>query len=183
MILSPGAYAFGPANAQLTVRTGKGGAAAKAGHNLLIEPADWQATLTVAADGDGSSLALTVDPGSMRVIEGTGGIQALGEDDKRSIEQTIVEEILGSTPIAFRSSRVTVSDAKVTGAGELELAGRRSPVAFALALQTGGRITGATTVKQSDWGIKPYSTLFGTLKVLDEVEVRIDATAENHQSL
>ena len=26
-------------------------------------------------------------------------------------------------------------------------------------------------MKQSDWGIKPYSGLFGTLKVSDEVEV------------
>jgi hypothetical protein len=26
-------------------------------------------------------------------------------------------------------------------------------------------------VKQSDWGIQPYSGLFGTLKVKDEVEV------------
>jgi hypothetical protein len=31
-------------------------------------------------------------------------------------------------------------------------------------------------VRQSDWGIKPYSALFGALKVRDEVEVSLDGT-------
>jgi hypothetical protein len=31
-------------------------------------------------------------------------------------------------------------------------------------------------LKQSDWGIKPYSTLFGALKVVDEVEVALEAS-------
>jgi hypothetical protein len=30
-------------------------------------------------------------------------------------------------------------------------------------------------VQQTDWSIKPYSALFGTLKVADEVTVSIDA--------
>ena len=38
-----------------------------------------------------------------------------------------------------------------------------------------GRLTGEATVKQTDFGIKPYSALFGTLKVADEVEIEIDA--------
>ena len=42
-------------------------------------------------------------------------------------------------------------------------------------LHTEGRLAGSATLKQSDWGIKPYSALFGTLKVADEVTVSIDA--------
>jgi hypothetical protein len=30
-------------------------------------------------------------------------------------------------------------------------------------------------IRQTDYGIKPYSTLFGALRVVDEVEVRIEA--------
>jgi hypothetical protein len=30
-------------------------------------------------------------------------------------------------------------------------------------------------IKQTDFKIKPYSALFGTLKVLDEVEIAVDA--------
>ena len=42
-------------------------------------------------------------------------------------------------------------------------------------LADGGLLTGNATVTQSDWGIKPYSGLFGTLKVVDEVEITVDA--------
>ena len=58
--------------------------------------------------------------------------------------------------------------------GELELAGQRHPIAFELSAGADGRLSGAATVKQSDWGIKPYSALFGTLKVVDEVTVEVD---------
>jgi hypothetical protein len=59
--------------------------------------------------------------------------------------------------------------------GELELAGRRHPIDFALLAGDDGRLTGSAMVKQTDWGIKPFSALFGTLKVADVVEVAIDA--------
>jgi hypothetical protein len=59
--------------------------------------------------------------------------------------------------------------------GELELAGRRRPIAFDLNAGSDGALEGTATVKQSSWGMKPYSTLFGTLKVLDEVTVEISA--------
>jgi hypothetical protein len=37
-----------------------------------------------------------------------------------------------------------------------------------------GHVRGSAVVKQTDWGIKPYSALFGTLKVADEVEVAVE---------
>ena len=37
----------------------------------------------------------------MQVIEGTGGLTALGEDEKQGIGQTIKEEVLNGAPIAF----------------------------------------------------------------------------------
>jgi polyisoprenoid-binding protein YceI len=60
--------------------------------------------------------------------------------------------------------------------GELELGGQRGPVAFELT-ERDGRLTGEATVKQTTFGIKPYSALFGALKVADEVRVAIDAQA------
>ena len=35
-------------------------------------------------------------------------------------------------------------------------------------------LSATAVVTQSNWGMKPYSTLFGALKVVDEVEVAID---------
>ncbi len=158
---------FGPENSTLTVRTKRTGAASKAGHDLLMEVTSWSATLDPDAD---PALTLTADSGSLRVLEGSGGIQALGDDDKAGIEQTIEEEVLMGTPIEFRSTAVVGGRI----AGELELAGQRHPLSFELTDDEDGRLTGMATVKQTDWGMKPYSALFGTLKVADEVEVAFE---------
>jgi polyisoprenoid-binding protein YceI len=159
---------LGPENARLTVRTGRGGAAAKAGHDLLIEVTRWRGKLE---DG---ALELEADPRSLRVVEGTGGISELDEGDKAGIAQTIDEEILKGAPIVFRSTRVARSAARLDVEGELELVGVRRPLGFVLAVGDDGRITGSARIKQTDWGIKPYSALFGTLKVVDEIDVEID---------
>ena len=74
------------------------------------------------------------------------------------------------TPIEFRSTAVEGRRLE----GELELAGQRHPISFKLLGDEDGRLTGSATVKQSDWGMKPYSALFGTLKVADEVEVAFE---------
>ncbi|HEY6759292.1 MAG TPA: YceI family protein [Baekduia sp.] len=168
-----GRYVLGPDSGTLTVKTGKAGAAAKAGHNLVIDVTAWEATLDL---GDAPALTLTADGGSLRVRDGHGGMQALGADDKAGIQQTVDEEILKGAPITFRSTAVAPGpDGALAVEGELELLGRRHPLAFALALGPDGTLTGGAVVKQSDWGIKPYTTLFGTLKVVDEVEVVVEA--------
>jgi len=164
---------FGPENATLTVRTKRTGAASKAGHDLLLEVTSWSATLDQDAD---PALTLTADSSSLRVLEGTGGMQALDADDRANIEQTIDDEVLTGTPIEFHSTRVEFgADGGPTRVdGELELAGERHPITAELTASADGRLTGTATVKQSDWGMKPYSALFGALKVADEVEVAID---------
>jgi YceI-like domain len=164
---------LGPENATLTVQTRRTGAASKAGHDLLIEVTSWGAVL----DREGGSVTLTADPRSLRVLEGTGGMQALDDGDKAGIAKTIDDEILMGRPIEFRSTRVEVGAAGAPGTveGELELGGTRRPIAFELTAGADGRLAGAATVKQSDWGIQPYSALFGTLKVADEVEVQVEA--------
>jgi len=161
---------FGPDNAVLTVRTYRSGAAAKAGHDLVIEVTSWEATLDPAA-----GVTLTADAGSLRVIEGTGGIQELDADDKAGIEKTIDDEVLVGCSIEFRSSEVDLAaDGGGTVRGELALAGERHPIGFDLVVRD-GRLTGSAIVRQSDWGMKPYSALFGTLKVADEVEIAMVA--------
>ena len=173
MPLGPGPHTFGPENATLTVRTKRTGAASKAGHDLVIEVTSWSATLDPDAD---PVLTLTADSRSLRVVEGTGGIQALDERDKAAIAQTIDAEVLKGTPIEFRSGAVELGGDGGPGtvSGELELAGRRHPISFELVAGDDGRLSGTAVVRQSDWGMKPYTALFGTLKVADEVEVAVE---------
>jgi hypothetical protein len=163
---------FGPDNGSLTIRTARIGAASKAGHDLLIEVGSWQAML----DPDGEpALTLTADSRSLRVLDGTGGIKRLDDDDRANIAKTIDDEVLKGCGIEFRSSRVERRpDGSLAVTGELELGGRRGPVEFDLASRD-GRVTGEAVVKQTAFGIKPYSALFGTLKVADEVRIGIEA--------
>ena len=177
MPITPGTHTFGPDNATLLVRTGRTGAAAKAGHNLLIQVTTWQATLVIGDDPGQNSVVLDADATSLRVREGTGGMQVLGDDDMANIEQTINDEILNSQSIEFRSTAVQTSadGTQISVQGELTMVGTTSPVGLELTVGDDGRLSGSAVVKQTDWGITPYSTLFGTLKVVDEVEVAIDA--------
>lgn len=158
-------------NATLIVRTRRAGAAAKAGHDLLIEVTRWHATLTDDA------AELTADPRSLRVRSGSGGISPLGDAEKAGIAQTIDDEVLKGAAIAFRSHSVTRNGDTIEVAGELQLAGTTRPLTFTL--RDGGR-SGSARIKQTDWGMKPYSALFGTLKVADEVEVAIESRSDAH---
>lgn len=176
MSIAPGTYALGPQNAELLVRTGRAGAAARAGHDLVIEVESWNATLEIASEPADSRLELTADGGSMRVREGTGGITALGDDDKKGIRETIDKEVLKRTSIRFVSTSVAEAGSGLRVQGELDLRGRRAPISFDLAQGEGGAVTASAVVTQSKWGLKPYSTLFGTLKVADEVEVTFAGT-------
>jgi YceI-like domain len=177
MSFSSGTHTFGPQNAELLVRTGRTGAAAKAGHDLLIEVTSWSGTLEIGNEPGQSSVALRADGGSLRVREGTGGIQSLSDEDKDGISKTIDDEVLRRSAIEFHSTAVEgdPGGSRLRVQGELELMGRRRPVQFELELGDDGTLTGSAIVKQSDWGIKPYGILFGTMKVTDEVEVTIAA--------
>jgi polyisoprenoid-binding protein YceI len=173
--LQAGTYRLGPDDGTLVVRTGRTGAAAKAGHDLLIEVTAWEATLRVGESVADASVELEADATSLHVREGSGGMQSLGDDDKSNIRTTIDDDVLKGRVIAFRSTAVTGADSRLTVEGELTLAGSTRPLAFDLAVGDDGRLSAAAVVKQTDWGIKPYSTLFGALKVADEVRVEIDA--------
>lgn len=175
MSIESGTYALGPENATLTVRTGRRGAIAKAGHNLRIEVEAWRATVSLSSDPSQSALELTADATSLRVREGSGGMQSLDPDDRAGIDHTINEDVLNGTAIVFRShevSRAHNGGLFVTGA--LELAGATHPISFDLQVGDDGQISGSAVVKQTEWGMKPYTALFGTLKVADEVHVSID---------
>lgn len=170
-----GTHELGPREATLTVKTGRAGAAAKAGHDLVIEVTAWQATLILDEDPAKSSIELSADGSSLRVIGGSGGVQALGDDDKRNIEQTIDDEVLKREDIVFRSTEVQPRDGGRTGVeGELTILGKTESISFDLEIADDGSLDATARLTQSDWGMKPYSALFGALKVADELEVVLD---------
>ena len=181
MPLPTGTFKLGPRHGTLSIRTGRAGAAAKAGHDLLLHVTVWQATLEVAEQ---VALALDADGASLRVREGTGGMVELTDEDHSSIEETIDDEVLKRGDIQFRSTSVQAADdGRVGVEGELTLAGATHPLAFELSVDDRGRLAGSAVLTQSTWGITPYSALFGALQVADEVEVTIEASLPSKAEL
>lgn len=178
MSFQAGTHTFGTENGALWVMTTRTGAAAKAGHDLLIHVTAWQATLEVGEDPGQTSIVFDADATSLRVREGTGGMQELGDDDKANIEQTIDDDVLKRMDIQFRSTAVqTAADgSRISVRGELTLVGEARPIAFDLMVGENGKLSGSVVIKQTDWGITPYTALFGALKVGDEIEVVIDVS-------
>lgn len=168
MSIPEGTHTVGPSNGSLKVKTGKEGAAAKMGHNLTLVVNSWEATVE---GGDSPSIKLTADPSSVEVESGEGGAKPLGDKDKKDIKKTIDGKVLGSSQITFTSSEVTDSEAK----GDLSIAGSSSDVTVPISV-SGDKISGSTTLNQKDFGIKPFSTMMGALKVTDQVTVEFEGT-------
>lgn len=159
---------LGPDSGSIVVRTYREGLAAKAGHDLVIEVTRWEATF------EPETVELTADARSLEVREGLRGVKPLTDRDRAEIGKNIDEKVLRGEPIAYRSTRVDRTGARLVVEGDLTMAGSTRPVTAELDVDPGGRITGTIALTQSEWGIKPYRGLMGALKVSDEVEVEID---------
>ena len=175
-MIPAGTHRLGPGTSTLSVCTRRGGAAAKAGHDLDMLVTSWEAEIRVGPED--TSLSLGANATSLRVQKGTGGMQALGDDDKANIHQTIDDEVLKREAIVFNSTRVQGDGARLRVEGDLTILGSTQPIAFDLEVGDDGAIAGTAVVTQTRFGMKPYSALFGALKVLDDVEVVLDGKLE-----
>src|SRR5579863_3129483 len=135
--ITAGTYTFSPENATLKLLTVKRSAVALSGHELTIAVQKWQATLRL--DGDSGEMSLVADSHSLHVLEGAGGTTALTDDDKARIERAIEDDVLKGCDIEFRSTDVRSTDDALDVHGELDLAGRKHPIVFVLAVSPDGR--------------------------------------------
>jgi polyisoprenoid-binding protein YceI len=172
MPIQEGTHKIGPENGTVTIKTGREGAAAKAGHDLTLEATSWEGTLEL---GDNPSVKLTVDPSSIEVREGSGGAKALDEGDKADIKKSMQKDILGSSQISFESSDVKVDNGSMNVSGNLSVAGSSDSISVPLSVGDDGTVRGSVKLSQKQFGIKQFKALMGALKVKDTVEVQIEA--------
>ena len=96
MPITEGLHKFGPANAELTVHTARTGAAAKAGHDLVIEVTAWEATLEIGKDSlqpilqDHPELAGAI---SEKVIERRDHLALVRAESQEEESQTVLSRI------------------------------------------------------------------------------------------
>jgi hypothetical protein len=174
-----GTFRLGPDCGRVLIRTGRAGLAARVGHDLTIEIARWSARVIVPNGGADGGLAAAeisaeLDLGSLAVLEGTGGAKPLTDKDRRDIANT-ARKILGTGAASFASARVIPA---ASGDGEIEgtltLNGRSQPVRLQVASAGEARYRASTTIRQTDFGITPYSGFFGALKLRDEIGIELE---------
>ena len=187
-----GTYELGPGAGRVLVKTGREGLAARAGHDLTIEITQWSAQVTVPAAEEGGIAAATLtaelDLGSLAVREGTGGAKPLSDRDRRDIQGT-ARKILGQAAKASFASSLVIPSASAAGAsaggaieGTLTLQGTSRPLRLQVTSPGPGHFRGGGTLRQTDFGITPYSGFLGALKIKDEVAVEFDIRIKELQN-
>jgi polyisoprenoid-binding protein YceI len=186
MGLPTGTFQLGPDQAQLTVCTTKAGIGARLAHDLVLEARSWHATLTLGDFVGDAVVEATVDAGSLEVIDASGGVRPVSDDDKVEIHGNLTGDRglrAGEHPaITFRSQSVRGDLPSLSVSGDLTIVGVTQPLSLSVSVdEPGGDEPGETTfaahatVVQSDYGITPYSALFGAIKVADAVEIVVKA--------
>ncbi|MEW2398751.1 YceI family protein [Streptomyces sp. NPDC046862] len=184
MTLIDGTYRLGPPAGRLLIRTGRAGLGRRAGHDLTIEATRWSGEAVVAVgEPDRSSVNVTVETGSLEILEGTGGLKALTDADRAEIKRTLAGAALlhtaGHPTITFRSTRVTGTPQSFEITGDLTVKGRTRPVTVHGTAHGNGSDDGLlrcwATVTQSTWGIKPYTAFLGALRLADDVRMEFEA--------
>jgi polyisoprenoid-binding protein YceI len=179
-------YTISSSESNFRVLVGKAGLFSGLAHDHEIGVKSFSGQVTLPRAGAGSgSLVLEIDAKSLAVLD-----KEPSEEDRKKIFASMHNEVLESSKyekITFKS--VSVSDVKQTGGntygfvlnGDLSLHGVTKRIAVPVSLTVAPqqlRASGQYTLKQTDYGIKVYSAMGGTVKVKNEVVVQFDIVAK-----
>ena len=182
MAANGGRHQLGPESGRLTLRTYRSGLAAQAGHDLTIDVTRWSGELdepTGGGPGGPGALDATIDLTSLDIREGRGGIKPLSDRDRRDITGQARKQLdTGHYPEASYAATGFTPDDAGGGAidGTLTLHGQSRPLRLEVSKTGDGQYRATATVVQSQFGIKPYSGMFGALKLRDAVDVEVTVT-------
>lgn len=177
-----GTFQSGPGSGRILIKTGRTGMAARAGHDLTLEVTRWSARVTVPGEEGGgleaAEVSAELDLGSLAVREGTGGAKPLTDRDRQEIEKAARKALGGGAAASFTSSRIIPASGGGAIEGTLSINGTSRPLRIQVLAPAPGKYRGSATVRQTDFGITPYSGFFGALKLRDEVtaEFEVDLT-------
>jgi polyisoprenoid-binding protein YceI len=178
MAVHSGRLQFGSERGRIVLLTSRDGLAATAGHDLTIELTQWTAELEVADDRAPTGLTVRADMNSLVVREGRGGVKPLTDRDRREIAVTARKLLrVDRFPAATFTATRFDGNGDEGGAieGTLSMAGADRPLRLTVTRKAGDGAYHATgALRQTDYGIKPYTAFLGALKVSDQVRLEID---------
>jgi YceI-like domain len=166
---------FDASSAECLVFTYKEGLLSPLAHNLKIRVTKF----AIEADAATRVIKARFDARSLRVVcamqDGEELSAGLTTANKREIEGNIVRDVLDASEypdIRFVSSAVEEKGDAYAVKGKLALHGHERQVRVQVR-KDGQRYVAEARLHQPDFGIRPYTALFGTLKVQADVMIRI----------
>jgi polyisoprenoid-binding protein YceI len=173
----------GPSTGRIVVHVHKKGLFSAFAHDHHFEATEFRVTADLPAGDPGSAaVVLVVDASSLRDRQ-----PSLSEDDRRKVEAQVagpdVLDAQHSPRIEFRAH--SLEAAPGTGAehvrgtlhGTLTIRGRSRPIDVTVEAERNRedewRVRGKTRLKQTAFGIEPFSGFAGTVAVKDEVDVEL----------
>jgi polyisoprenoid-binding protein YceI len=164
---------------ELLVRTGVTGRAARMGHRLTIAMTRWHATVKFTG-AEPVSVEAVIEADSFEVLRGEGGVKGLSGPEKALVRSNALKALnAGRFPrIRFAADVLDQTDEGYRLTGSLEVRGRTRDRVIDLCTEDLGdswRMTAESMVRQSDYGVKPYSLLMGSVQVADDVAVSFTA--------
>ncbi|MDQ6911118.1 MAG: YceI family protein [Actinomycetota bacterium] len=177
MTIAKGTHNIGPQDGKLLLNVYKDGVAAKMGHDLTFEVTSWSGKADIDPDNpSASSVQVSIDPGSLEIIDSKGGAKQLSDGDRKDIKKNIDKALQTSkyNSIDFQCKGVSGTPPRVSLQGNLTLVGQIRRVTLDLTVDYSGHAQGRTSFAQSQFGIKPFSAMLGALKIKDNVDISID---------
>lgn len=169
------AWHLDQSDGRLLVRTGVEGPAAKMGHRLTIAMTEWQATVDWT-DGELVAVTLTVEVGSLKVVDGEGGVTPLSAPEKLVARANALKTLNAKKypRITFEGNQIEKTPDGYRLIGDVQIHGRTRECGVDVTVARRD-VSCEVPVRHSDFGVKPYSMLMGAMKVADEVTVSFEA--------
>lgn len=164
---------------ELLIRTAVAGRAARMGHRLTIAMTRWEATVGWS-DGEPETAELIVEIDSLEVLRGEGGVKGLSGPEKALVKSNALKSLDANCypEIRFAADSIDKTDDGYRLTGMLHIRGKSREHVIDLYTEDLGdswRMSAESSVRQSDYGVKPYSLLMGSVRVADDVTVSFAA--------
>lgn len=149
------------------------------GHRLTIAMTRWRATVSWAGSRPVSA-ELVVETDSFEVLRGEGGVKGLSGTEKALVRSNALKSLSASRfpEIRYTAEVIDQTDDGYRLTGTLDIRGESREHVIDLHTQDLGdssRMSVESTIRQSGYGIKPYSLLMGSVQVADEVSLTFSA--------
>jgi polyisoprenoid-binding protein YceI len=170
-----GLWTLTASDGELLIRTGVAGRAARMGHRLTIAMTRWEATVAWAA-AEPVTAELTVEVDSFEVLRGEGGVKALSGPEQALVKSNALKSLGANRypEIRFMADTVEKTGDGYRLTGKLHIHGKSRKHVIDLRTQDLGdqwRMSAESRVRQTDYDVKPYSLLMGSVRVDDELTV------------